>query len=85
MTKKRTYTVQRLLDGNIPYILIRGKWLRELQLDLGSMVEMEEIDGKMILTKMPDEEVEQLKLQRERKRLEKQLQLLKKALLDSHS
>jgi hypothetical protein len=72
MTTKRRYTVQEL-SGNLPYIQIRGKWLRDFGLDSGSMIYLEYVDGKMILTKVPDEEAEQFRLQKKIKKLEKEL------------
>jgi hypothetical protein len=80
MTTKRRYTVQEL-SGNLPYIQIRGKWLREFGLDSGCQIDLELVDGKMILTKVPDAEVEQWRLAKKIQTLEKKLLISEEELL----
>jgi hypothetical protein len=63
-----------------PCINIRGKWLRNIGIDLGSKMRLLESDNMIVLLKLPEEEVERNKLEAEVESLERRLEALRRQL-----
>jgi hypothetical protein len=75
----RTYTVGRTMEDT-PCINIRGKWLRNIGIDLGSKMKLLESDNMIVLLKLPEDEVKRKKLEVEVANLERKLEALKRQL-----
>jgi hypothetical protein len=65
---------------DIPCITIRGKWLRNIGIDLGSKMKLLESDNMIVLMKLPEDEAKRKKLEEEVESLERKLEALKRQL-----
>jgi len=74
----RTYTIQQRYD--VPCLTLRGKWLRDFGLDHGNKLKLIKGKNMLVLIKIPDEAVKEENRNKEIKRLEKQVKLLKGAV-----
>jgi len=69
--KKKTYTVYYL--NGVPMIRLTGKWLEELGINIGDKLELTQDKDKIILSKMPSEEVQRMKINFEIRQLQQRL------------
>ena len=80
--QKKSFTVGYLPQNNsdVPYIRMRGKWLKnQLGFDIGDKLEVVKHENMLVLIKIPDKIVEQEKRSKKIKFLENQIRVLKVA------
>ena len=73
----KCYTVQEM-EAGIPKVTLRGKWLKEIGLDVGTKLKYVPGKNMIILMKVPEKEAKKQEQDKTLQQLEKQITILKR-------
>jgi len=73
---KNIYTVS-YYDAHVPMVRLTGKWLKENGINIGDKLKLIQSKNMIILAKLSDREINNLKMEQEIKELKQKLSYLK--------